>query len=694
MSTKSGFFIASQATTSCLETLSSTMSQRPTYSASKASLAVPSKKSKKQYGNGAPAQQLKSPKSIPFDPLAEQKKHTELMTPQNIKYKSTNSAASSLPNPPKAAKKVKPKKFSPVLLGIPDGDISPDDAVDAYATKIGGTPVYRNSMFGYQMIRSQGLSLLIIFFLRPSSPPPPLFLKCTIIIMQNWLVPTCPPPADVAQCGSCDRFMYLLFQAYVPLENSPFERVVYVWACNQRRCMRRNGSFRVVRAHKLDEQYQKQQQQKEKQKNKAEDALASPSRDGLFNGQQSTGSSAPFALGDLWSNTDGTTPFGTPIPPGNILSGDDESGKFELFNKADTTKVSSEEPSHTRSISSDDHGESEIKSEKTLEEDPADCTSSSNVQAVSWVSIVGSNSDNPSDGSGFGTAISKKLVADISSTEMKNNLNLSLQLSNGKGVASISYLTISHHCIFPPEWPSVADIPALPAQYLYITEEVLEVSFDSLGIDLSKYQKYIEMEEDNDDFEEDGEGGGTWAGEAYEKQKLPKGVDRVFKQFTERMAQWPEQCVRYEFGGTALLYSNSDTISSRLLVTPSASSKRYSTFSTTRLPLCPHCGAKRIFELQLMPNILSVLPTTDYAIAEEDRDRERIKKKNGEANGEEKERRDIERWNVGMEWGTVLVFVCERDCDGTTGQAGRVLEEGAETVKYFEEFVLIQFEAD
>ncbi|RUP15610.1 hypothetical protein BC936DRAFT_139588, partial [Jimgerdemannia flammicorona] len=91
-------------------------------------------------------------------------------------------------------------------------------------------------------------------------------------------------------------------------------------------------------------------------------------------------------------------------------------------------------------------------------------------------------------------------------------------------------------------WPSVADIPALPAQYLYITEEVLEVSFDSLGIDLSKYQKYIEMEEDNDDFEEDGEGGGTWAGEAYEKQKLPKGVDRAFKQFTERMAQWPEQC--------------------------------------------------------------------------------------------------------------------------------------------------------
>lgn len=93
------------------------------------------------------------------------------------------------------------------------------------------------------------------------------------------------------------------------------------------------------------------------------------------------------------------------------------------------------------------------------------------------------------------------------------------------------------------EWPATIDLLAFPGQYLYITEEVLEESFDFLGIDLSKYQKYIEMQQD-DDLEEDGEGGGTWAGEGYEKQKLPKGVDKAFKQFTERVAQWPEQCVR------------------------------------------------------------------------------------------------------------------------------------------------------
>lgn len=96
-----------------------------------------------------------------------------------------------------------------------------------------------------------------------------------------------------------------------------------------------------------------------------------------------------------------------------------------------------------------------------------------------------------------------------------------------------------------------------------------------------------------------------------------------------------------------------------------------------------------------MPNVLSVLPTTDYAIAESDRERERMAKENGAdvAEGKEKERDGIERWNVGMEWGTVLIFVCERDCDGGTGGAAVALNE-MEPVRYFEELVLIQFEAD
>lgn len=82
-----------------------------------------------------------------------------------------------------------------------------------------------------------------------------------------------------------------------------------------------------------------------------------------------------------------------------------------------------------------------------------------------------------------------------------------------------------------------------PGHYLYICEEEASETYDSIGMDKSKYQKYLDMhpsEEDVDDAEE----GVSWAGEAYEKQQLPRGFDKAFKKFTERVSAWPEQCVR------------------------------------------------------------------------------------------------------------------------------------------------------
>lgn len=78
---------------------------------------------------------------------------------------------------------------------------------------------------------------------------------------------------------------------------------------------------------------------------------------------------------------------------------------------------------------------------------------------------------------------------------------------------------------------------------MYICEEEVGESYDALGTDMSKYQKYLDLqqaEENADDSEE----GVSWAGEAYEKQQLPRGFDKAFKRFTERVSAWPEQCVR------------------------------------------------------------------------------------------------------------------------------------------------------
>ncbi|KAI8145021.1 hypothetical protein BJV82DRAFT_45042 [Fennellomyces sp. T-0311] len=104
-------------------------------------------------------------------------------------------------NKPKGKSKRKPQP-DPVLLGLPDGAIDPEQDSDPYATKIGGVPVWLNNHH--------------------------------------------PVPSDHYQCGVCRKPMYLLFQGYVPLATSMYHRVIYVWACNRRLCMRKAGRCAVI----------------------------------------------------------------------------------------------------------------------------------------------------------------------------------------------------------------------------------------------------------------------------------------------------------------------------------------------------------------------------------------------------------------------------------------------------------------
>ncbi|KAI8971344.1 programmed cell death protein 2, partial [Pilobolus umbonatus] len=193
-------------------------------------------------------------------------------------------------------------------------------------------------------------------------------------------------------------------------------------------------------------------------------------------------------------------------------------------------------------------------------------------------------------------------------------------------------------------------LPRFPGHYLYIDEENLN-NYESMGIDLSRYKQYLDMEEQllMELDEPEGEG---WQGETYEKQNLPRGVDKQFKKFTERVECEPTQCVRYEYKGTPLLYSaltqqQQDILNSK----------------------CKYCKCPRIFELQLMPNILSLLPTTEYAMADQDKIQSNMISNS---------------WNVGMEFGTILIFSCQKDCHPGS----------MEEVTYAEESCIVQYEID
>jgi pre-rRNA-processing protein TSR4 len=104
-------------------------------------------------------------------------------------------------------------------------------------------------------------------------------------------------------------------------------------------------------------------------------------------------------------------------------------------------------------------------------------------------------------------------------------------------------------------------------------------------------------------------------------------LDTTFHKFARRLAQNPEQVLRYEYNGQPLLYSGTDGVASRFIVPHNKSG------AVQGMPRCESCGAGRVFELQLVPGLIEVLEEGEEVGVEE-----------------------------GMEWGTVILGVCARNC--------------------------------
>ncbi|CAM1503828.1 Fc.00g014190.m01.CDS01 [Cosmosporella sp. VM-42] len=126
---------------------------------------------------------------------------------------------------------------------------------------------------------------------------------------------------------------------------------------------------------------------------------------------------------------------------------------------------------------------------------------------------------------------------------------------------------------------------------------------------------------------------------ALDREAFESAMDATFQKFADRLSQNPEQCIRYEFAGTPLLYSKKDAVGALL--------------SKGAMPRCGNCGSKRVFEVQLTPNAIAELEADDLSLE-------------------------------GMEWGTVIVGVCEADCRPRVTEIG---ETG-----YLEEWAGVQWE--
>ncbi|NXA45639.1 PDD2L protein, partial [Nothocercus julius] len=118
--------------------------------------------------------------------------------------------------------------------------------------------------------------------------------------------------------------------------------------------------------------------------------------------------------------------------------------------------------------------------------------------------------------------------------------------------------------------------------------------------------------------------------EKYEKSEVKSG-DHAFHKFMKRISVCPEQIIRYSWGGEPLF-----------ITSPPVDFNK-------DIPACSNCGSNRVFEFQLMPALVSMLQSdTDLSV----------------------------------EFGTAIVYTCERSCWPTNHQAP------------IEEFIFVQEDPD
>lgn len=263
-----------------------------------------------------------------------------------------------------------------------------------------------------------------------------------------------------------------------------------------------------------------------------------------------------------------------------------------------------------------------------------------------------------------------------------------------------------------PDWAKEA--PAyLPAQYLNTYAEPS-----------SSARTYEESKESKAQLKKLKESGGIgemkgWEAERYESMMVA-GIDETFERFVKRVSPHGKQVVRYEFGGIPLPFHAKGPVYNKLWVPNWPTSTTVSgqafkntikdasrVYSSDAISPCSACGSRRVFELQLMPNLVNTLRPSSIVGGQQGEEGEE------EKDAEKRKRREIEEaighklpdkpdsdgitrskpWKdqtpsklasrSGLQWSTAMVFVCEKDCRGSKSSKGEI---------WSEEVVELQFE--
>ena len=270
-----------------------------------------------------------------------------------------------------------------------------------------------------------------------------------------------------------------------------------------------------------------------------------------------------------------------------------------------------------------------------------------------------------------------RVFSDLS-TEAKNDLEEGGKASDAESEASESstsseslIVAMTSMDIGPSPWVSA---PSYSPLYLSTTSEYLPPP------PKNKLPPGTQVQDPADEEGKEERKNASWAFEAYENSLE---VDHVFDRFTKRVGYEGEQCVRYvhhifpdvcsliislsyEMKGVPLPFVSDKMFDllfpalppESLLVTKAAFevvSVKKRIYDPKSLLPCPLCKSKRVFECQLMPNLINIVQSSEtQKIQLTDEERRRVVEKvlkGGDATD-----------TRGMGWGTCMIFSCEKDC--------------------------------
>ena len=236
-------------------------------------------------------------------------------------------------------------------------------------------------------------------------------------------------------------------------------------------------------------------------------------------------------------------------------------------------------------------------------------------------------------------------------SDVSNKLqDLALSQMDPPRTSSSSECNISTQNRIMADFPQ--KLPKFDSCYVHVLEEP-EQRIGSFSYEENLLREYEKREGPLTELEK---GAISNTGEKYEKWEVADG-DRAFHKFQKRLRRCQEQCLRYQWNGSPLLFSGK--------VAPS--------HDLDDVPICSNCHSKRVFELQLMPALSLVLKKVESDIVAQNH-QNTTEQSGGSPPSTEHERGQATTINqpqmasasncssTRIEFGTIFVYTCSYSC--------------------------------